>query len=197
MTITNAAPDTTRRAITVADWVEELRAESVLQGAHYLKQEDEDGFGEAYCCLGVACEISGLGAWAYFDAGDSMYAYAVGEWECGQIRRENSEKHSTGMMPDAVRDTLRLRTGLGEFTASQEWLAALCDTAPDVAEKLLRYLSIELEDLGEGITTSLAGLNDNGFSFTEIADVIESNPPGLFQGNADVALDLAPAPDCQ
>jgi hypothetical protein len=42
-------------------------------------------------------------------------------------------------------------------------------------------------DNGEFDTTSLAsigslaGVNDNGGSFGEIADIIESNPPGLFK----------------
>lgn len=31
------------------------------------------------------------------------------------------------------------------------------------------------------ITESLAGKNDSGFSFNEIADIIESEPKGLFQ----------------
>ena len=34
---------------------------------------------------------------------------------------------------------------------------------------------------GNGFTTSLTSKNDNGFTFSEIADIIESEPKGLFE----------------
>lgn len=39
-------------------WVEALRSGKYTQARHRLRR------GDAMCCLGVACEISGLGAWS-------------------------------------------------------------------------------------------------------------------------------------
>ena len=42
-------------------WVEALRSGEYEQGKGVLCHKDEDDENVKYCCLGVACEISGLG----------------------------------------------------------------------------------------------------------------------------------------
>lgn len=44
-------------------WVEALRSGNYKQGKGYLQVVDE--FSVSYCCLGVACDISGLGKWEH------------------------------------------------------------------------------------------------------------------------------------
>lgn len=101
-------------------WVEALRSGKYQQARGQLKKRG------GMCCLGVACDLSKLGAWQeeayvgpHFDRYDAL--------------------------PEAVRDWL----GLGSFTGY----------------------------LGNG--ESLASKNDDGRTFAQLADIIESEPPGL------------------
>jgi hypothetical protein len=62
-------------------WVEALRSGKYEQAAQALRR------GQGFCCLGVACDISGVGEWsgaAYvvdtFDASASILPRAVRDW---------------------------------------------------------------------------------------------------------------------
>ena len=104
-------------------WVDALRSGEYGQTVHQLRQ------GDKYCCLGVACEISGLAEWDRDEHGDRAYL-----------------GHGLNLPPDVV-----------------EWLG--------------------LNDHGGGFGNGLRSLvfeNDDGASFSEIADIIESEPEGLF-----------------
>ena len=50
-------------------WVEALRSPKYKQQRHQLR----DGTTNSMCCLGVLCDVSGLGRWL-----------AVGEYDCGE-----------------------------------------------------------------------------------------------------------------
>ena len=103
-----------------------LRSGDYEQGRNTLRD------GDRYCCLGVACDISGLGEWAS-DA-EGKYTYTA---------REESE---SGLLPIAVK----------------VWLGF--DTISGV-----HFNNIFQEE------KSLSELNDEeGFSFDDIADIIES-----------------------
>ncbi len=104
-------------------WVEALRSGKYQQGDGVLRSDGK------FCCLGVACDISGLGEWIVED-GNDRYEFD------GDIR--------SGGIPRAM----------------------------------LGYFGLK-ETMGEYGLTSLADQNDNGKPFTEIADIIESEPPGL------------------
>jgi len=55
-------------------WVEALRSGKYQQGERWLR------YGDKFCCLGVACDISGLGRWVDVMDGDSAVSvlpYAV------------------------------------------------------------------------------------------------------------------------
>lgn len=102
-------------------WVEALRSGKYQQATRQLRD------GDAFCCLGVACEISGLGKWS----GNSFPVYL------GDSR----------FLPTEVREWLGISGRLGGF--------------------------------GRRNRKYLADLNDDGTTFSEIADIIESEPEGL------------------
>jgi hypothetical protein len=59
-------------------WKTELRSGKYPQGNNYLRQWNIDTQPCEYCCLGVLCEMSGLGEWEEFitQAGDrKAYSY--------------------------------------------------------------------------------------------------------------------------
>lgn len=66
-------------------WVAALRSGNYKQARGYLRPSDDSG----YCCLGVACEISGVGSWVPADA---CYQYVTGV-PC---------KHRGDALPEAV-----------------------------------------------------------------------------------------------
>ena len=70
-------------------WVEALRSGKFEQGQHALRKED------SFCCLGVACEISGIGTWS----GD---LYSVGG------------RSEANYLPKAVQSWLGLASRTGE-----------------------------------------------------------------------------------
>jgi hypothetical protein len=61
---------TEERRERVRAWVEALRSDEYVQGKCTLRGEAPDR-PERFCCLGVACDLSGLGEW-------SGTAYCVG-----------------------------------------------------------------------------------------------------------------------
>ena len=104
-------------------WVEALRSGKYKQTRKRLR--DETGF----CCLGVACEVSGLGRWVegrFVLNGDEVTSASI-------------------MLPQAVREFYGIAHGEGGFGKS-------------------------------GLTHE----NDSvRATFEQIADIIESEPPGL------------------
>lgn len=110
-------------------WVEALRSGKYRQTDAALRR------GDGFCCLGVACDISGLGEWSDTDV-DGKVIYRVGE------------EPAPNYLPKAV----------------VSWLG-VAGYNPRVKV--------------DGGTEVLAMMNDNGSSFTEIADIIESEPEGL------------------
>lgn len=105
-------------------WVNELRSGKHRQARNQLRAADG-----SMCCLGVACEVSGLGHW---DNG----------WYLG----------NSGMLPDIVRQWLGLASSCGTWNR---------------------------EVAGGAGHNALSDHNDRGKTFAEIADLIESEPPGL------------------
>ena len=110
-------------------WLDELRSGKYEQGTMELRS------GNAYCCLGVACELYrlsyGKGKWKENDSGS--FLFSIGGERTG------------GLLPVRVKDALGLTDINGHFDGG-----------------------------------NLARINDRGATFEEIADIIESEPPGLF-----------------
>lgn len=115
-------------------WVAALRSGTYEQAQGALR------IGDAYCCLGIACEIAREelnGQWVTNNDQDASSFYACN----GELGR--------GVLTPVIADWLGLNSTSG-----------LYDTGT----------------FGD----SLASLNDGGASFDAIADMIESEPEGLF-----------------
>ena len=117
-------------------WTRTLRSQLYRQGKTKLR------VGDTYCCLGVACDLFGLGKWVVGEdvplvntvVHSSRYEYRIGD-SC-----------EVTVLPEDVRLWLGLRNTDGGFGEGE--------------------LSID------GFS-SLAALNDQGYSFTKIADIID------------------------
>ena len=91
-------------------WVAALRSGEYAQTSYALTN------GKGFCCLGVACEISGLGHWE--DGPNGEWVYAVGD-----------DKHHE-LLPLPVKNWLGLGTDEGAFNPDgwgEETLANLND----------------------------------------------------------------------
>ena len=110
-------------------WVNALRSGKYTQYKGKLTNVDTT----AFCCLGVACDISNLGTWIKLD-NEKTCVYSTKSENYGHI----------GELPTEVQEWLGLSTSTGNHSIS-----------------------------------NLADLNDEGITFTEIADIIESEPEGL------------------
>ena len=178
-----------RRAAAVAQWLAALREADFGQANGYLRRDDDYGKPH-YCCLGVACEISGIGDWYDLDldpdadgsewtAIAAVRAYAIladGDDDLDPELLDPGFIGHTRRLPAEVRYQLGLSTETGEYVATPEWLVALARDYPEAAATLA---DANLYLAGGGF--SLASLNDAGIPFAVIADVIESNPQGLFE----------------
>ena len=84
-------------------WIEALRSGEYKQGMGVLREEDNK-----FCCLGVACDISGLGEWKY-DLEDSdgiNLSYVI---------EESVKKYSNdGLLPLPVQFWVGLRSNAGD-----------------------------------------------------------------------------------
>ena len=124
-------------------WVKALRSGEYAQGKDVLCRKTVDTF--EYCCLGIACKISGLGEFVpMYNLSHSLSAFTF-------VTRE--EQPQDAVLPKVVQDWLGLRYHSGWYS--------------------------------NGGMRSLTKLNDNGASFTTIADVIESEPDELISSNKE------------
>lgn len=83
-------------------WVAALRSGKYQQGRNMLRPNDNQ-----FCCLGVLCDISGLGKWED-ERGDDITFYTVGE--------DTSET----VLPATVRRWAGMRHYEGEFTEKDQ-----------------------------------------------------------------------------
>lgn len=82
----------------VEKWKEALLSGKYKQGVGVLRTPEDK-----YCCLGVACDISGLGEWRRQDNGD--------EWDYVVTEKDYSDT----VMPKAVQKWLGLHDVTGVF----------------------------------------------------------------------------------
>ena len=170
-----ATPATaTPTAAKIAEWVAALRGNDFAQGRNALRQPCLPDL-DAFCCLGVACEISGLGQWHVDPKGIANAVYLP-----------DGDKGYDNTLPPAVAYAYGLATTDGTFYVTGQWLDGLLDLYPDTGRALAHYLRIDDSDISPYATdrlarVSLVTLNDFGFSFSEIADIVECRPPGLFK----------------
>lgn len=111
------------------DLVVALRSGDYEQAHHRLRVRDD------FCCLGVACDRSGLGEWK--KSGTEWFYVIGGVYE-------------SHCLPDLVREQLGFADSTGGYIVDED-----------------------------GNDHSLADDNDHRSNFTDIADLIESEPQGL------------------
>lgn len=116
-----------------------LRSGEYKQGTGALKSTSLHG-APAHCCLGVACDVSGLGKWS--DAGAGLERYTVNADTCD---------HCTGYLPTRVGEWLGFNVN-GDWKEEMKSLALLNDSGAsflDIADRLEeRYLDRDDEAVG-------------------------------------------------
>jgi hypothetical protein len=122
-------------------WLEALRDPDSKQTQGKLND------GRGMCCLGVACDISGIGEWVARAYGSTMYEIATGHY-----REEKG-------LPDPVAKWLGLSTDPRHHPEN-----------PRIPGLVTKDLAAYSDSVG---TITLAQLNDSGFTFAQIADVID------------------------
>ena len=137
--------------------VEALRSGDYEQGIMMLRHrsidEDSGKQFDRFCCLGVACEISLLGSWE--NVGKSLSESVRFTVNAPEVA-SGFYQASTSTLPGDVRDFYGFATETGTFRPNN-------DTIPSN---------------NDGIT-SLIDLNDGGFTFEQIALIIENEVGGL------------------
>ena len=105
-----------------------------------------------HCCLGVLCDLIDLKQESINDKGVVYYSISP---TSKNVIEENSEQIGIAYLPKIAMEAVGLATHDGAFDKTS------------LKEKIKE--------------NSLAELNDSGYSFEYIADVIESNPGLLFE----------------
>jgi len=128
-------------------WLQALRSGEYRQGRYALRTSNNE-----FCCLGVLCDLYSRevgGEWAYEVYTSTLCSLFVAKHD------EEGSDTSTGQLPGSVMEW----AGLEEYNPSV-----------NVARPLLSSLSHELK---AELHTTLAELNDEGESFSRIADIIQ------------------------
>ena len=128
-----------------------------LRSGKYAQVKNHLHQGEGYCCLGVLCDIVDSKLWKPSES-SSVFSFN-GVSIMTPPRMESFE--------------FGLRRSNGTFEPNDAFFEKFPKVA--VSEAWRNFKSIALTDL-----------NDEGFSFAEIADIIEYGPPKLFYTAGDV-----------
>ena len=99
------------QAMHRTQWIRALRSKLYKQGESYLRQDTADKKDQEYCCLGVACNISGLGKWNRFTVTEGLYEYTVE----GKEGVEEITQAASSTLPQAVADWLGLAASRGDM----------------------------------------------------------------------------------
>jgi hypothetical protein len=153
-----------------AKWLEALRSGAYQQVQGCLKCEINDQ--PKFCCLGVLCDLTGLGEWRGFQANrhDARKYF---------VPTAAPDDTATGAVPGSVEREIGFES-MTKVPASvvREVYLARGELMPDGVERYLREEECEQRRYGrDDPITFLAPLNDNGASFAVIADVIERVVP--------------------
>lgn len=155
MTTTQHRMDSERKA----EWVAALRSGEYQQARGALARKDDENGTVRYCCLGVACDLAAKAGiigepQTESDFEDDKLAFTY-EYETGHGR-----VRETATLPRPVRTWLGL-DGLGSDAHNP-----MVQFQFDTEEQHARY------PLGQA---TLAEINDEGYDFNKIADLIEEN----------------------
>lgn len=127
-------------------WIDALRSGKYKQGKTALLRETEEGC--VHCCLGVLCEITHTPKFQLNGFGKGLFSFG----------EEEDEATNTGFLPPSVLK----KTGM------QEASGVIPTDKLDYVNKIVMQ-----SNLKPAHSYSLSGLNDSGWTFEQIANVIE------------------------
>lgn len=143
-------------SIIKSKWLKALRSGKYTKTTGILREVDEEGSGDYhFCCLGVLCDITGKGSWR-------------------QINTYEADNDSSSLwLPTPVMQHVGLENcdPCVRITEAEKekFLTYRTEKFADPVGSLAEH---EQEELKQN-KIKLSILNDNGFSFAEIADMIE------------------------
>jgi hypothetical protein len=122
----------------------------VLESGKYEKGVGRLRDGDTYCCLGVACDISGVGEWKYLSNGS--YGYTCGYVYYGNTAGVILEDQSAYGLPITVMEYYGLPYRAGLSIKEGRWLPDLndgyreedkeiCLSHPEIAKVIRDWLS--------------------------------------------------------
>ena len=138
-------------------WTEALRSGGYQQTTGTLARVDEES-GEVigHCCLGVLCELAIKAGVKVSRVGEKRTEYVDDDTdELYEVYSNITFDDRDDLVPQVVKDWAGLRTNDGSVENNH----------PDG--------SAEEEEMDSEFSDSLAGLNDSGKTFRQIADLIE------------------------
>lgn len=152
-----------------ATWLDTLRSGRYEQARGALKKTGDEYDDDSYCCLGVACEISGKGVWE--ETARRRPEYMV-------VEDDRIKSLNDALLPTEVRDWL-----MPDLAGNSHNIGVrpTCPLHPAVQPNLYGSPSGSCEVPGchTRLLDNIADLNDFGASFEQIADVLEINYPEL------------------
>lgn len=156
----------TMRAEVRDELVKRLRSGDYIQGKEKLALKDEDG--ERFCCLGVLCEIAvEEGVIQREEQGDEHWDFETDD-EGIYVERIVVNYMDRGSYDATLPPKVAIWAGL---LTEEEWNEMTGAAFHDGAGMGRFAESVE----GKPTMGTLAGMNDDGVPFSEIADFIEKN----------------------
>ncbi len=141
-------------------WLEALRSGKFGQIDGYLGAEDEDGNVLGYCCLGVLCEVA-MNRNAYANKMTLTREVADG----GHFKFQAGAFQDTGVTPAPIAEWADMDRDPFIPISAVHALQARDESAPQGRHNGSEDNPVEY--------TTLSVLNDRGFTFAQIADLIE------------------------
>ena len=138
-----------------------------LRSGNYSQCEGRlRGNAGGFCCLGVASDIyakaTGLAIWDMDSHGLQSF-----------VKNEYADQGFVEIADGDSTDTIRVRSGSVLIKDVEKWFGFKDETGRINGDP------IKLEEQ-ENLASSLLGLNDNGVSFSSIADIIELRRKDIF-----------------
>lgn len=143
-------------------WVKALRDGTFEQGTSVLRTVDDK-----FCCLGVACELASNKVGTKFRKLSPEAPY-IGDDDISGIDTGYAFGNKACGLPDNVAEYYGMYDDEGKFSWAQ--------LDPEIKERIKPYYDPAHSDNHVYLTT----LNDRGVPFDLLADIIESEPNGLF-----------------
>ena len=161
-------------------WLTALESGEYTQARGMLR-DSEDNF----CCLGVMCDIVQPDHWVKTTVKQEWYECDF-VWYYRDVMEENIVHNMD--VPSSIRQKIRFRSPSGHFFPN-----FIAPQDPDF-DRILQEGTTRVEQ-GERLT-SLANLNDRGWTFKEIAGLVRRNPRVFFLSGDEEPDPYFPPKNC-